>query len=51
MVSYWQGNNGNIGAFNDEGILACYEQVKTAILHKNLPSWRRLEILAGSRLK
>ena len=38
------------GPFNDEGVLDCSEEVKALIQRKNLPSWRRLEILDDNTL-
>ncbi len=45
---YWNGDLLTIkmmGPFNDEGVLACSKEIKDAIRQRNLPSWRRLEML------
>lgn len=50
---FWQGDLLTIkktGPFNDEGILACSEQAKAIVKERNLPSWRRLEILDDNTL-
>ena len=50
---FWDGDLLTInkkGPFNDEGVLACSEQIKAVIRDENLPSWRRLEILDDDTL-